>query len=493
MREQQAQITVADRTGYLRKREVGETALRPQVDQLERLITSAPGSADPGIHVLGLSRATNSRPARAGRTLLQLQRRFGNRYVQRVLALSRQGEGEAEVGPEIESASESSRGRGHALDSGVRMQMESAFGADFSGVRVHTDAEPQSLNQAVNAVAFTTGSDIFFREGIYNPVSSGRELLAHELTHVVQQGRAPAAPGAAQRFPIQRMCRACDEQSKRRFRGKLIVGQANDEYEQEADQVARTVVGALDAVSAPVTRSPHPSLCTSLQRQCACGGHAASGGECEECRQQRLSRQDENVAIEGVPDVAPLDSTGPAWGLAGLLQRQGDGPGNGDGTPKLPPPLGQSITCSVDVIKIAKALSGDKSAALDLLNCCESGFKPLPAGCTKDLINALRKILGKKPGEPTTKCPPGFHAAKSSTYQGQCCTDGSTIESAQNCCPGERANMMGYCCPEGQVAQGLGCVAAPSAPAAPTPTMPEAPASEPGDYELPQESNVAVA
>jgi len=173
------------------------------------------------------------------------------------------------------------------------------------------------------------------------------------------------------------------------------------------------------------------------------------------------------------------------------VQRQDDGPGGGDGTPGLPSPLGQSITCSVDPIKIAKALGGDKSAALDIVNCCESGFSPLPAGCTKDLIDALRKILGKKPGEPTAKCPPGFHPAKSSTYQGQCCTDGATVESAQNCCPGERANMMGYCCPPGQVAQGLGCVATPSASAAPTETTPEAP-SEPGDYELPEESNVAV-
>jgi hypothetical protein len=69
--------------------------------------------------------------------------------------------------------------------------MEGAFGADFSGVRVHTDSKSDSLNRSVQAKAFTTGSDIFFRSGTYQPASSGgQELLAHELTHVVQQGGA---------------------------------------------------------------------------------------------------------------------------------------------------------------------------------------------------------------------------------------------------------------------------------------------------------------
>lgn len=172
----------------------------------------------------------------------------------------------------------------------------------------------------------------------------------------------------------------------------------------------------------------------------------------------------------------------------GAVQRQDDAPGGG-ATPGLPSPLGQSVTCSVDPIKIAKALKGDKSAALDIVNCCESGLAPLPAGCTKSLVEGLRKLLGKKP-EGTNRCPPGFHGAKSTTYQGQCCSDNATIESAHDCCPGNRASMIGFCCPEGQVAQGVGCVADPSAP---TLMTPETPASEPGDYELPDQSNVAVA
>jgi hypothetical protein len=67
--------------------------------------------------------------------------------------------------------------------------MGQAFGADFAGVRVHAGGPADGLNRALSARAFTIGNDIFLREGAYNPgTSGGRELLAHELTHVVQQG-----------------------------------------------------------------------------------------------------------------------------------------------------------------------------------------------------------------------------------------------------------------------------------------------------------------
>jgi hypothetical protein len=70
--------------------------------------------------------------------------------------------------------------------------MESVFGADFAGVRVHTGTKSDAINRSLNARAFTTGNDIFFRKGEYNPGSTGgKELLAHELTHTVQQGAAP--------------------------------------------------------------------------------------------------------------------------------------------------------------------------------------------------------------------------------------------------------------------------------------------------------------
>jgi hypothetical protein len=96
-----------------------------------------------------------------------------------------------DVDGDIEAAIEAARGGGQALDGGIRDRMEGAFGADFSGVRVHTDAQSDGLNQSIQAKAFTTGSDIFFSKGAYDPASqAGQELLGHELTHVVQQNAA---------------------------------------------------------------------------------------------------------------------------------------------------------------------------------------------------------------------------------------------------------------------------------------------------------------
>nr|WP_263012694.1 DUF4157 domain-containing protein [Laspinema sp. D3d] len=70
----------------------------------------------------------------------------------------------------------------------LREPMEREFGADFGGVRVHTGAQADALSRSIQAKAFTTGQDVFFRQGAYEPCSSGgQELLAHELTHVVQQ------------------------------------------------------------------------------------------------------------------------------------------------------------------------------------------------------------------------------------------------------------------------------------------------------------------
>jgi hypothetical protein len=92
------------------------------------------------------------------------------------------------VAPHVEAGINAARGGGQPLPNGVRAQMEGALGADFSGVRVHSDSRANALNQAVQARAFTTGHDVFFGRGEYQPGSSeGRRVLAHELVHVVQQ------------------------------------------------------------------------------------------------------------------------------------------------------------------------------------------------------------------------------------------------------------------------------------------------------------------
>lgn len=96
----------------------------------------------------------------------------------------------------LESSLSHSNGSGAPLASHTRDQMEEAFGADFSGVRVHTGSDSAAMNEEIGARAFTYGSDIHFNTGEYAPgTDSGKHLLAHELTHVVQQNsgvrRAP--------------------------------------------------------------------------------------------------------------------------------------------------------------------------------------------------------------------------------------------------------------------------------------------------------------
>ncbi|MEH2079369.1 MAG: DUF4157 domain-containing protein [Nostoc sp.] len=99
-----------------------------------------------------------------------------------------QAEAGVAAAPDIEASINQARGGGQVMANNIREPMEVAFGADFSGVKVHTDGQSDQLNRSIQARAFTTGQDVFFRQGEYNPGSrGGQELLAHELTHVVQQ------------------------------------------------------------------------------------------------------------------------------------------------------------------------------------------------------------------------------------------------------------------------------------------------------------------
>ena len=101
----------------------------------------------------------------------------------------------ADVAPPI--VHEVLREPGRPLDTGTRHFMESRFGRDFSGVRVHTGAKAAGSAGAVSALAYTAGRDIVFAERQYAPDNpAGLRLLAHELSHVVQQGSSPAKPAA---------------------------------------------------------------------------------------------------------------------------------------------------------------------------------------------------------------------------------------------------------------------------------------------------------
>jgi murein DD-endopeptidase MepM/ murein hydrolase activator NlpD len=109
---------------------------------------------------------------------------------------------------------------GQPLDLETRAFMEPRFGHDFGGVRVHTDAQAIESARAVNALAYTVGRDVVFGKGQYAPqASDGRRLLAHELTHVVQQRGATNLAGV-----------------------QLTIGSEADTFEQAAERSAAQVV-----------------------------------------------------------------------------------------------------------------------------------------------------------------------------------------------------------------------------------------------------------
>lgn len=140
---------------------------------------------------------------------------------------------QSEASVEIEASIQGARGSGQPLVDSVREPMEQAFGADFSGVRVHADAKSDELNQSVQAKAFTTESDIFFRQGAYEPSSvGGQELLAHELTHVVQQSGQQENSGKIDRLGThtQKHCTSIGKQSRQ----DLSQGEIGDRFHPEA-------------------------------------------------------------------------------------------------------------------------------------------------------------------------------------------------------------------------------------------------------------------
>jgi hypothetical protein len=123
----------------------------------------------------------------------------------------------------VSSRIQSKLGGGQELDAGARDFLEPRFGHSFENVRIHADGEANALSKDLGARAFTTGQDIFFRSGEYQPGSSGgQQLLAHELTHTIQQARGPV-DGVSRGDGVK-------------------VSDPNDGFEREAENNAHTVI-----------------------------------------------------------------------------------------------------------------------------------------------------------------------------------------------------------------------------------------------------------
>lgn len=149
-------------------------------------------------------------------------------------------ENDAQAGAEgaISQRIQAASGSGSKLDEGVQQHLEQHLDTDLSSVRIHTDSEADRLSRSVNAVAFTTGQDIFFSSGSYNPTSKeGQHLIAHEVMHTVQQ-----ANGAVAGTPTA---------------GGVSISNPSDPFEQEAEQVADQVIRVPNPVPGNlIMRSP---------------------------------------------------------------------------------------------------------------------------------------------------------------------------------------------------------------------------------------------
>jgi hypothetical protein len=189
-------------------------------------------------------------------------------------------------------------GPGQQLDPAARAQLEPQFGHSFAAVRVHTDDEADRLARSVDAVAFTTDQEIFFRSGAYDPGSpQGLHLLAHEAAHTIQQAAGPVAG--------------------RPIPGGIAISDPSDSFEQAAHRAANAVLASQDRsvtqtdVQAPQAAAHPPAVQAAADgrwqvQRCSGQGHESCACTKEESEAQgaemptlTVQRQDELDAGEG--------------------------------------------------------------------------------------------------------------------------------------------------------------------------------------------------
>jgi hypothetical protein len=145
--------------------------------------------------------ATNSSPPKVQRMCTDCDEDRRHKAIPQV-ERKEQGAATAALTAPVAANIQALRGGGSALPAATRAFFEPRFGADFSNVRVHTAARAEEAAESISAKAFTMGNDIAFGSGQYSPAShEGQKLLAHELTHTVQQGVATGASSIVQRQP----------------------------------------------------------------------------------------------------------------------------------------------------------------------------------------------------------------------------------------------------------------------------------------------------
>ncbi len=192
--------------------------LEQEADQTAQRVMTLPATALPSEQQQPVQRQAGLEEEELqAKPLLQRQAAAEEEDLQAKPAVQRSSADGFEAGAEIEQQLEANRGGGSPLPNETRAFMEPRFKADFSAVRVHADGQAADLSRSVQAQAFAHGNDIYFNEGKFSPgTDAGKQLLAHELTHTIQQGgsslrskKATSTPSepvsAVSRKRIQRM------------------------------------------------------------------------------------------------------------------------------------------------------------------------------------------------------------------------------------------------------------------------------------------------
>ena len=197
-------------------------------------------AAEAGRDAADAARALNAGRPEAVRpaAMLHLQRAAGNAGI--VQALGDEPQAESPIKGVV------GRGGGSPLDAGIRQQMESSFGADFSDVRVHAGGEAAASARAVDAHAYTVGNEVVLGAGQEPGSPSHGRTMAHELTHVLQQRSGPVEGTEAP--------------------GGIRLSSPSDRFERAADATADVVMGG--GTPGPATTAAAPAAqALATQRQ----------------------------------------------------------------------------------------------------------------------------------------------------------------------------------------------------------------------------------
>lgn len=247
-------------------------------------------TAEPELGLLFKAAARGRTDALGRGGMLAMQRSIGNAGLQRITS---QRLGDEDPSPVLDVVS----GGGRPLEEPVRADMEQRLGASFADVRIHDDRAAHDSAKAVNAHAYTTGHNIVFQRGMYDPgCKAGATMLAHELTHVVQQRSGPV-DGTPSGNGVK-------------------VSDPGDRFEREASANAERVMSAVPPApptalaaqrSTEETTAAAPPLVPAVQRQAEGEEEEVQGAFVDApAPQEQVQREEEEEEVQGSFVDAPV-------------------------------------------------------------------------------------------------------------------------------------------------------------------------------------------